>query len=45
MEDDEIRCEKSGKVNYWTDYIQTVREQFKRLRALQEELEKGNLLA
>ncbi|RKQ17747.1 hypothetical protein [Ureibacillus endophyticus] len=38
-------AKKSGKVNYWTDYIQTVREQFKRLRALQEELEKGNLLA
>lgn len=35
---------KSGKVNYWTNYIETVRDQFKRLRALQEELEKGNLL-
>jgi len=35
---------KSGKTNFWTDYIQTVREQYKRLRALQEELEKGNLL-
>lgn len=37
-------AKKSGKLNYWTDYIQTVRNQFKRLRALQEELEKGNLL-
>lgn len=37
-------AKKGGKINFWTDYIQTVREQFKRLRALQEELEKGNLL-
>lgn len=37
-------AKKSGKTNYWTDYIQAVREQYKRLRALQEELEKGNLL-
>lgn len=37
-------AKKSGKTNYWVDYIQTVREQYKRLRALQEELEKGNLL-
>ncbi|MFC7685798.1 hypothetical protein [Ureibacillus sp. GCM10028918] len=35
---------KCGKTNFWTDYIHTVREQYKRLRALQEELEKGNLL-
>ncbi len=37
-------AKKSGKTNYWADYIQAVREQYKRLRALQEELEKGNLL-
>ncbi|RHW39981.1 hypothetical protein D1B33_03805 [Lysinibacillus yapensis] len=37
-------AKKSGKTNFWEDYIHTVREQFKRLRALQEELEKGNLL-
>ncbi|QCR31449.1 hypothetical protein [Lysinibacillus sp. SGAir0095] len=37
-------AKKSGKTNFWDDYIQTVREQYKRLRALQEELEKGNLL-
>ena len=36
---------KCGKTNYWADYILSIREQFKRLRALQEELEKGNLLA
>ena len=35
---------KCGKTNFWTDYIHAVREQYKRLRALQEELEKGNLL-
>lgn len=35
---------KCGKTNFWADYIHTVREQYKRLRALQEELEKGNLL-
>ncbi|RUL53194.1 hypothetical protein [Lysinibacillus antri] len=38
-------AKKSGKTNFWVDYIQTVRNQYKRLRALQEELEKGNLLA
>ncbi len=37
-------AKKSGKVNFWTDYIQSVSDQYKRLRALQEELEKGNLL-
>jgi len=37
-------AKKSGKLNFWTDYIQSISEQYKRLRALQEELEKGNLL-
>ena len=37
-------AKKSGKLNFWTDYILSVSEQYKRLRALQEELEKGNLL-
>lgn len=37
-------AKKSGKTNFWEEYIHAVREQFKRLRALQEELEKGNLL-
>nr|WP_106783565.1 hypothetical protein [Lysinibacillus timonensis] len=35
---------KSGKMNFWSDYIHSVSDQYKRLRALQEELEKGNLL-
>ncbi|MGE7664350.1 SWIM zinc finger family protein [Ureibacillus composti] len=38
-------AKKSGRMNFWEDYIFTIREQYKRLRALQEELEKGNLLA
>lgn len=38
-------AKKSGKTNFWSDYIETIREQNKRLRALQEELEKGNLFA
>lgn len=38
-------AKKAGKMNFWSDYIFAVREQYKRLRALQEELEKGNLFA
>lgn len=37
-------AKKSNKLGFWTDYIHSVSEQYKRLRALQEELEKGNLL-
>ncbi len=36
-------AKKSGKMAYFEDYIETVRSKFKRLRALQEELEKANL--
>ena len=36
-------AKKAGKTTYWTNYIETVRTHFKRLRALQEELDKGNL--
>lgn len=36
-------AKKAGKINFWNDYITSIREQYKRLRALQEELEKGNL--
>lgn len=38
-----IAAKKAGKMNYWSDYIHSIRDQYKRLRALQEELEKGNL--
>ncbi|MEK3935770.1 hypothetical protein MKY41_10635 [Sporosarcina sp. FSL W7-1349] len=34
---------KSGKVEFWNRYIDTVREKYRRLRALMEEMEKGNL--
>ncbi|MFO7317795.1 MAG: SWIM zinc finger family protein [Bacilli bacterium] len=37
-------AKKAGKMNFWEDYIASVRDQYKRLRALQEELEKGKLL-
>ena len=34
---------KSGKTDFWNQYIDTVREKNRRLRALMEEMEKGNL--
>ncbi|MFS0575854.1 hypothetical protein AB1K83_09475 [Sporosarcina sp. 179-K 3D1 HS] len=34
---------KSGKVDFWNRYIDTVRDKYRRLRALMEEMEKGNL--
>ena len=34
---------KSGKADFWNQYIDTVREKNRRLRALMEEMEKGNL--
>jgi hypothetical protein len=34
---------KSGKHEFWNRYIDTVREKNRRLRALMEEMEKGNL--
>ncbi|MEG0259394.1 MAG: hypothetical protein RR651_05930, partial [Lysinibacillus sp.] len=37
-------AKKSGKTAYFENYMLTVRTQFKRLRALQEEIEKGNLV-
>ena len=37
-------AKKCGKTNFWSEYIFTIRDQHRRLRALQEELEKGNLL-
>lgn len=36
-------CKKSGKHDFWNDYVTTVREKYRRLRALMEEMEKGNL--
>lgn len=34
---------KGGKADFWNQYINTVREKNRRLRALMEEMEKGNL--
>lgn len=36
-------CRKSGKHEFWNQYTNTVREKYRRLRALMEEMEKGNL--
>lgn len=38
-------AKKSGKSPYFNTYMETIRTQNKRLRALQEEIEKGNLFA
>ncbi|MER2108100.1 MAG: hypothetical protein ABS949_14285 [Solibacillus sp.] len=37
-------AKKSGNTVFWENYIDTVRQQYKRLRALQEEINKSNLL-
>lgn len=34
---------KSGKHDFWNRYVDSVREKYRRLRALMEEMEKGNL--
>jgi hypothetical protein len=36
-------CKKSGQLDFWQAYINEIRAQNKRLRALQEEIEKGQL--
>lgn len=38
-------AKKAGKTTYFESYMQTMRSQNKRLRALLEEIEKGNLMA
>ncbi|GLC87902.1 hypothetical protein [Lysinibacillus piscis] len=37
-------AKRAGKMTYFENYMQTISAEFKRLRALQEEIEKGNLL-
>lgn len=37
-------AKKSGKNEFWNNYVTTIRKNFKRMRALQEEIEKGNLM-
>lgn len=38
-------AKKAGKTSYFEDYIGAIRQQYKRLRALQEELDKANFTA
>lgn len=38
-------AKKSNKLTYFERYIESMQQRFKRLRALQEEIEKGKLLA
>ncbi|HSI68200.1 MAG TPA: hypothetical protein VK947_12315 [Planococcus sp. (in: firmicutes)] len=37
-------CKKSGQMEFWNSYMNEIQTQNKRLRALQEEIEKGNLV-
>ncbi|MDN7241769.1 hypothetical protein QWY14_08180 [Planococcus sp. N028] len=37
-------CKKSGQMSFWEAYMNEIQTQNKRLRALQEEIEKGNLV-
>ena len=37
-------AKRAGKTAYFETYMQTIRSEYKRLRALQEEIEKGNLV-
>ncbi len=37
-------AKKSGKLDYFASYMETVQQHYKRLRALQEEINKSNLL-
>lgn len=36
-------AKKSNETEYWNAYVENVREKYRRLRALQQEIEKGNL--
>ncbi len=36
-------AKKSGKHDFWNQYVETIQEKNRRLRALMEEMEKGNL--
>ena len=38
-------AKKAGKLDYFENYMDAVQQQFKRLRALQEEISKSNLIA
>lgn len=36
-------AKKSNDTDYWNAYVENIREKYRRLRALQQEIEKGNL--
>jgi hypothetical protein len=36
-------AKKTNDTDFWNDYVETIREKYRRLRALQQEIEKGNL--
>ncbi|TQR21191.1 hypothetical protein [Psychrobacillus vulpis] len=36
-------AKKTNDTDHWNDYVETVREKYRRMRALQQEIEKGNL--
>lgn len=36
-------AKKTNDTDYWNQYVDTIREKYRRLRALQQEIEKGNL--
>lgn len=36
-------AKKSNKIDYWNDYVREIQAKYRRLRALQEEIQKGNL--
>ena len=37
-------AKKSNQKDFWNDYVTNLKEKYRRLRALQQEIEKGNLL-
>ena len=36
-------AKKANEIDYWNAYVESIREKYRRLRALQQEIEKGNL--
>lgn len=36
-------AKKTNDTDFWNEYVETIREKYRRLRALQQEIEKGNL--
>ena len=38
-----LAAKKAGKTDFWNSYVQEIQAKYRRLRALQEEIQKGNL--